>query len=1032
MKKTLLFFILLLSFSPSETFANLTLDKTEKTHAKNTNTLETFSAPRVISITRHNPTEENTIASEVSFKVTFNKPVKNVDANDFELVSAIGGTITNVTSLSSSEYLVEVGSIIQATGTIELKVKGVNTTGTNDIIEVIISETETITQNATDDYLNQATLGQTFTATTSDLLTSLSIFKKLGDHNFDGTAELKLFSGNPNTGGVQLGNTQNISINSTNGEQKILLETPVDLTAGNEYSFTLSDFTGTGNHALESNKTVSYTGGKVIFTGQNASHNDFDLKFKIFEGTIADGVALSTTVPITIETYSHLANRISLTENFNGDETPQDWNNTASSGNGWEFSTGADFNASSVNDHTNNGGNYAWVDFSGTDTNVVLELPTVDISSFNTPVLSFFHFSHYTGTLATYNILYIEAWNGTNYDVIATLQGDNGSANWFIRNYQLASHTYNTNLVKIRFRAESGGDSEDYYNDILIDDITITDISIPTIITNNPTNITPNQATITGNVTFNGGVTVTERGIVYAKTAINYDPRINGADVTKIVKESGVGEFSQTITNLEPNTQYSYTTYATNSLGTAYGQTIAFTTFEEVKVTAITRENPSAENTLASEVVYNVGFNKDVKYVDTNDFTTTGDATGDISLVTKINDKNYTVTVNNLSGEGALKLQIKGVNGINGTNDIKESIPQEIETINQIQTNDYLNHSKIGQTFTATSSGTLTKVTFFPKQGEHSFIGTANLLVYDGDETTGGSLLTTESVNITNIANVQGQSFSFSVPQNLTQGNVYSIVLTNFSGGGNLAIASNTSGGYTSGRAIFTGQTAAHNNFDLKIKIYETFKADRFSLATTAPTTHENYYLIGYAALTTSSPTTTALNEITLGGEITSAKGGIISERGIIYAETTTNATPTIGSNGVIKKDIGTGIGEYSEAITGLDPNTNFSYRAYAINEKGTAYGEIKTFTISATLTTNDVSFINTKLYPNPVKSHLTIVTETNIEKIIIYNLLGKEIYTQKVQSRITEIPFNQFKAGIYLVKIQGEKNSTTQKVIKL
>lgn len=184
------------------------------------------------------------------------------------------------------------------------------------------------------------------------------------------------------------------------------------------------------------------------------------------------------TIIIFTFCLNNLFSQTILLENFDSTSVPIGWNNSASTGPGWSFSTNSGYDTSSVLDHTSNGGNYAWVDFSGTDLGVVLEMPNTDVSSLTAPYLEFFHASYYNGTVLTvFNYLYIEAWNGTSYDIIATLQGNNPSSEWVKRSYNLTSYIYNTNMVKIRFRGESGGDGNDFYNDILIDDVRITNQS---------------------------------------------------------------------------------------------------------------------------------------------------------------------------------------------------------------------------------------------------------------------------------------------------------------------------------------------------------------------------------------------------------------------------------------------------------------------------------------------------------------------------------------------------------------------------
>ncbi|MDO7875296.1 IPT/TIG domain-containing protein, partial [Hymenobacter sp. ASUV-10] len=95
----------------------------------------------------------------------------------------------------------------------------------------------------------------------------------------------------------------------------------------------------------------------------------------------------------------------------------------------------------------------------------------------------------------------------------------------------------------------------------------------PTVTTNAATNLTTTSATLGGNVTADGGLAVTEYGVVYSTS--NATPTT--AD-TKLPLGSGTGSFSQTQTGLMPSTTYYVRAYATNSLGTSYGAVQQFST----------------------------------------------------------------------------------------------------------------------------------------------------------------------------------------------------------------------------------------------------------------------------------------------------------------------------------------------------------------------------------------------------------------------------------------------------------------------
>ncbi len=92
---------------------------------------------------------------------------------------------------------------------------------------------------------------------------------------------------------------------------------------------------------------------------------------------------------------------------------------------------------------------------------------------------------------------------------------------------------------------------------------------LPTVTTNSASSISSTGATLGGNVTNDGGATVTARGIAYGTSS---NP------TTGVASGSGTGSFSQAVSGLNPGTTYYARAYATNSVGTAYGPQISFTT----------------------------------------------------------------------------------------------------------------------------------------------------------------------------------------------------------------------------------------------------------------------------------------------------------------------------------------------------------------------------------------------------------------------------------------------------------------------
>ena len=109
--------------------------------------------------------------------------------------------------------------------------------------------------------------------------------------------------------------------------------------------------------------------------------------------------------------------------------------------------------------------------------------------------------------------------------------------------------------------------------------------------------------------------------------------------------------------------------------------------------------------------------------------------------------------------------------------------------------------------------------------------------------------------------------------------------------------------------------------------------------------------------ITTSEVTAISYTSAVCGGDITSDGNAEVTERGICYA---TTAQPTTKDSIIV---CGSGTGAFSTILPNLQDGTTYYVRAFATNEKGTAYGEQKTFATPAyslpTLTTAEVTNIS-------------------------------------------------------------------------
>jgi uncharacterized protein (TIGR02145 family) len=107
-------------------------------------------------------------------------------------------------------------------------------------------------------------------------------------------------------------------------------------------------------------------------------------------------------------------------------------------------------------------------------------------------------------------------------------------------------------------------------------DVPFSTLGVPVVTTAAISVITSISSISGGNVTANGGTSVTVRGICWSTipNPTTTDPQtMNG---------SGLGSFTSSLSGLSPNTIYYIRAFATNSIGTGYGNQVTFTTTPQV------------------------------------------------------------------------------------------------------------------------------------------------------------------------------------------------------------------------------------------------------------------------------------------------------------------------------------------------------------------------------------------------------------------------------------------------------------------
>ncbi len=83
-------------------------------------------------------------------------------------------------------------------------------------------------------------------------------------------------------------------------------------------------------------------------------------------------------------------------------------------------------------------------------------------------------------------------------------------------------------------------------------------------------------------------------------------------------------------------------------------------------------------------------------------------------------------------------------------------------------------------------------------------------------------------------------------------------------------------------------------------------------------------------------------------------------------------------------------------------------------------------------LSVEGINKINTQIYPNPVSSILTIEFDEQYQdgELELYDIAGKLILNQKIDSKRINIDVNEYKSGLYLLKAIVDGNQTEYKII--
>ena len=423
---------------------------------------------------------------------------------------------------------------------------------------------------------------------------------------------------------------------------------------------------------------------------------------------------------------------------------------------------------------------------------------------------------------------------------------------------------------------------------------------VPTVITYNVIEITNTSVSVVCEIIRDGGLPIIECGVSYVEgttTPIELE--------RKIMAENNSTEYICHITGLKANTSYRVRAYAVNSKGTAYGSPVTFTTKEQSSTPNNGTENGYAYVDLGLSVKWatcNVGANNPEDY---GDYFAWGETT------TKDTYNWSTYKYCNGSDDSLTKYCDKSSYGNNGFTDNKTQLELSDDAARanwggswRMPSNEERNELIDNCTWEWTTQNGVNGYKVTSKSNGNSIFLPAAGYRYDSSLISAGS---------------RGLYWSSSL------GTDYPYYAW---------------GVYFNSGYVYRDYGSRSYGHSVRPVLGENKGTE-----TTVPT-------VTTAAITQITETTAVA-----GGNVTSDGNASVTERGVVYS---TEQNPTTDDN---KLTSGSGTGEFTCNLTDLQPNTIYYVRAYATNEKGTAYGEELNFTTSKqivlpTVTTNAVTQI--------------------------------------------------------------------------